>query len=220
VLPSDRVTILFFVTMVSVFVASIAVTFYYSSMISPFLKLDFGINQRVFQLGIWWCYRIGIELSARVAICFFVTMVSVCICSVVVTFDISYVISPFLDHVIGINRREILFGLQCYHWMGVVMETRVGIRFFVTKVSVLSPSLFQFFYDLTVSRAWLRHHSTQNSIRNIVVLSDWRRVVGSCRNPFFCRNGKCFVSFIFLSPLFTICMPSHQFCCMSDASIN
>ena len=75
-----------FVTLVSVYVASGAVTFYYSSMILPFLKLDLGINRREFQLGIWWCYRIGVELRARVAIRFFVTMVSVCICSVVVTF--------------------------------------------------------------------------------------------------------------------------------------
>ena len=43
---------------------------------------------------------------------FFVMMVSVCFCSVAVTFYISYVISPFLKHGLGINRRGIQLGLQ------------------------------------------------------------------------------------------------------------
>ena len=55
-----------------------------------------------------------------------------------------------------------------------------------------------FVYDLTVSQAWLtvRHQSTRISIRNMVVLSDWRRVAGSCRNPFFSFDkGKCLFPF-------------------------
>jgi hypothetical protein len=62
-----------------------------------------------------------------------VTEVSVLLLSAAITFYILYVISPFLEHVIGINRREIQIGIQCYHWMGVDLETSVGIRFFVTR---------------------------------------------------------------------------------------
>ena len=53
----------------------------------------------------------------------------------------------------------------------------------------------QFVYDLTVSLACLRHHSTQNSMRKTVMPLDWRRVGDSCRNPFFCDKGKWFILF-------------------------
>ena len=39
-------------------------------------------------------------------------------------------------------------------------------------VSFFCRHFLQFDYDLTVSRALLRHHSMQNSIRNTVMLSD------------------------------------------------
>jgi hypothetical protein len=64
-------------------------------------------------------------------------------------------------------------------------------------VSFYCRHFLQFDYDLTNSRAWLRHQSMQNLIRNTVMLSDWHRVGNSCRNPFFCNDGKCFVSFFF-----------------------
>jgi hypothetical protein len=44
-----RVTIQFFVTMVSVFVASAAITFYILYVILPILDLNLGINRRGFQ---------------------------------------------------------------------------------------------------------------------------------------------------------------------------
>jgi hypothetical protein len=75
------------------------------------------------------------------------------------------------------------------------LETRVGIRFFVAEVSVLLQSLFQFVYDLTVCRTWLRHQSTQNLMRKTVMLSDGRRIGNSCRNPFF--GDKVIVLFLF-----------------------
>jgi hypothetical protein len=61
--------------------------------------------------------------------------------------------------------------------MGVELETRVGIRFFVTKdgkcfVSFCRRHFLYFDYDLTVSRALLRHHLMQNLMRNTVMLSD------------------------------------------------
>jgi hypothetical protein len=86
---------------------SVAVTFYISYVISPFLENIIGINRREFQIGIQWCHRTGAELETQVAIGFFVTMVSVCFCSVAVTFYISSLISPFLEHVLGIIRRKI-----------------------------------------------------------------------------------------------------------------
>ena len=63
------------------------------------------------------------------------------------------------------------------------------------SVSFCRRHFLQFDFDLTVSQAWLRHHSTRNSNRNTVVLSDRRRIGNSCRNPFFCDDGKCFFSF-------------------------
>jgi hypothetical protein len=51
-----------------------------------------------------------------------------------------------------------------------------------------------FVYDLTVSQARLRYHSTQNLMRKTVALSDGRRVGNSCRNPFLCDDGVLFCS--------------------------
>jgi hypothetical protein len=81
-------------------------------MISPFLKLGLGINRCGFELGILWCYRIGAELKTPVAIRFFVTMVSVFVASIAVTFYNSTMISPFLEHGIGINRRGFQLEMQ------------------------------------------------------------------------------------------------------------
>ena len=80
------------------------------------------------------------------------------------------------------------------------MATRVAIRIFGTMVSDSSLSvavaILQFVYDLTVSQAWHRHHSTRILIRVTVIPLDWRRVGDSCRNPFFWDNGKCIVFFV------------------------
>ena len=62
-------------------------------------------------------------------------------------------------------------------------------------VSFCRHHFLQFVYDLTVSQAWLRHHSTQHLMRNVVMLLDLRRVRNLCRNPFFCDWGKCLVLF-------------------------
>ena len=209
-------------------------------------------------------------------------MVSVLVASAVVTFYDLYMISLFLEHGLGINQRGFQLGIWCCHRTGAELETRVAIRFFVRMVSVLFSfccrHFLQFDFDLTVSRACLRHHSTRISIRNTVVLLDWRRIGNSCRNPFFCDDGKCFCcfcrchflqfvydltvslaqrryhltqnlmrktvvlsdgwrarnlcrdrvfcddgeyfDFVLSSSLFTTRMPSHEFYCMSDASIN
>ena len=152
-----RVAILFFVTMVSVFVASAVITFYISYMVSPFLELSLGIIQRIFQLGIRWCYRIGADLETRVGIRFFVTMVSVFLDSGAVTFYISYVISPFLEHVIGINRRGFQLGIRWCHGIGAELKTRVAILFFVTMVSVLSLYVAVTFYISYMISPFLKH---------------------------------------------------------------
>ena len=126
-------------------------------------------------------------------------MVSVLVASAVVTFYDLYMISLFLEHGLGINQRGFQLGIWCCHRTGAELETRVAIRFFVRMVSVLFSfccrHFLQFDFDLTVSRACLRHHSTRISIRNTVVLLDWRRIGNSCRNPFFCDDGKCFCCF-------------------------
>ena len=88
----------FFVAQVSVLFCPVAVTFYNSSMISPFLKLGLGINQRRTQFAMQWCYPIGAESKTRVAIGFLVRIVSVLVPSAVVTFYDLYMISPFLEH--------------------------------------------------------------------------------------------------------------------------
>jgi hypothetical protein len=54
---------------------------------------------------------------------------------------------------------------------------------------------FHFVYDLTVSQAWLRHHSTRNSIRITVLTLNGRRIGNSCRNRIFWDDGKFSVSF-------------------------
>jgi hypothetical protein len=133
--------------MVSVLSLSVAVTFYISYVISPFLKLGLGINRRRFQLGIRWCHRIGAESKTRVGICFFVSEVSVLSLSVAVTFYISYVISPTLEHVLGIIQRRIQLGMQWCYPISAESKTRVAIRFFVTMVSVLFRSAVVTFYD-------------------------------------------------------------------------
>ena len=58
--------------------------------------------------------------------------------------------------------------------------------FFSVAVTIL-----QFVSDVSISQAWLRHHSTQYSMRKTVMPLDWRRVGDLCRNPFFWDNGKC-----------------------------
>jgi hypothetical protein len=78
------------------------------------------------------------------------------------------------------------------------LETHVAILLFVTMVSVFSfcrRHFLHFDYDLTVSRALLRHHSMQNWMRNAVTLLDRHRVGKLRREPFFCDDGKCLVSF-------------------------
>ena len=143
---------------------SVAVTFFISSMISPFLELGLGSIRRRIGWEMQWYHWIGAEFETRVGIRFFVDMVSVLFRSIAVTFYNSYMISPFLEHSSGIIRRRIRWWMQWYHWIGVECESRVAIRVFVTEVSVLSSFLS--------------------------------------------------------SSLFTIRKPSHQFYCMSDASIN
>ena len=79
------------------------------------------------------------------------------------------------------------------------MESRVAIGFFVTEVSVsifsVVITILHFVCDLTVSLAWLRHQSTQNSMRKTMVPLDGRRVGDSCRDPIFWYRGKCFILF-------------------------
>jgi hypothetical protein len=165
-------------------------------MISPFLELGLGIIQRRIQLGMQWCHRIGAELETRVAILFVVTMVSVLSLSDAVTFYISYVISPFLEHDLGIIQRRIQLGMQWCYPISAELKTRVAIRYFVTMVSVLFSfcrrHFLQFVFDLTASRAWLRHQSTQNLTRKMVMPLDGSRSENSCRNWFFCDNGKSY----------------------------
>ena len=121
--------------------------FFNSTMISPFLELGLGNIQRRIQLGMHWCHWIGAELETRVAILFFVTMVSVLSLSVAVTFYISYAISPFLEHVLGIIQRIIQLGMQWCYPISAELKTRVAILFFVTKVSVLFRSAVVTFYN-------------------------------------------------------------------------
>jgi hypothetical protein len=59
----------------------------------------------------------------------------------------------------------------------------------------VAVAILQFVSDLTVSQAWLRHQSTQNLMRKMVMLLDWRRVRNSSRNPFFGDDGKCLFLF-------------------------
>ena len=97
-----RVTIRFFVTMVSAFVvSSVAVTFSNSYAFSWILFTALGIHGR----GIWWGWQwyvwIGVGLAARVAIRFLVMMVSAFVCSVAVTFSNSYAFSSYLIHILA-----------------------------------------------------------------------------------------------------------------------
>jgi hypothetical protein len=88
-------------------------------------------------------------------------------------------ISPFLEHGIGINRRRFELGIRWCHRIGVELKT---VSVFVASIAV---TILHFDYDLTVSQAWLRHQLTQISTRNTVMLSDWRRIENSSRNPIF-----------------------------------
>ena len=87
--------------------------------------------------------------------------------------------------------------------------TRVAIGFFVPQESVSSFSvavtIFHFVYDLTVSLACLRHHSTRTPMRKTVMPLEGRRSGDSCRNWFFGGAGKCFVSFCHRHFLHFVC---------------
>ena len=72
-------------------------------------------------------------------------------------------------------------------WRGIKNSIRNPFFCYNGKcfVVVLPSSLLRFDYDLTVFQAWHRHQSTRISIGNAVMLSDWRRIKNSSRNPFF-----------------------------------
>ena len=95
------------------------------------------------------------------------------------------------------------------NWMGQTVIPLDGRRienssrnqFFCDMVSVLflfcRRHFLHFVCDLTISRAWLRHHSTWNLMGQTVMLSDWRSSRNSSRNLFFCDDGKCSVAVSF-----------------------
>jgi hypothetical protein len=95
-------------------------------------------------------------------------------------------------------------------------------RFFFTEVSVsifsVVITILHFVCDLTVSLAWLRHQSTQNSMRKTVVPLEGRRVGDSCRDPFFWEWGKCFIFFCCHHFLQFVCDLTVSLACLRHPS--
>ena len=79
------------------------------------------------------CFTLLLDSQFRVAFWIFVAQVSVLSCSVGNTFYNSSMISPHLEHGLGIIRRGIQPGIRWCYWTGSESEIRVAFWIFVAK---------------------------------------------------------------------------------------